>query len=266
MLCLHTSRESGSWGPGLAIGRARCLSSPERHRTSRRRPCCLCRTSCRLPSAGARGASSGWHLRWVSRPRLVPARIRRHFAAVFSSSSGDGQNCHESVRSARVSDRRVSPTRFHNSVHNAAAGYWSIATGAKARVNGALRVRCKLRRRLARGTDASHRRSDYRVAAWPTMPRILSRCTRNDRWQTPSASLWCLLRDERVVARAAHRCIHRFARRSHRRTRSSKRCASSIPAARSLPLLRQLARREPGRVTIDYLDVQQLAVEVAPCG
>jgi len=27
-------------------------------------------------------------------------------------------------------DRQISPTRFHNSVHNAAAGYWSIATGA----------------------------------------------------------------------------------------------------------------------------------------
>jgi len=27
-------------------------------------------------------------------------------------------------------DRQISPTRFHNSVHNAAAGYWGIATGA----------------------------------------------------------------------------------------------------------------------------------------
>jgi hypothetical protein len=27
--------------------------------------------------------------------------------------------------------REVSPTRFHNSVHNAAAGYWSIACGSR---------------------------------------------------------------------------------------------------------------------------------------
>ena len=27
------------------------------------------------------------------------------------------------------SERLISPTRFHNSVHNAAAGYWSIAYG-----------------------------------------------------------------------------------------------------------------------------------------
>jgi len=27
-------------------------------------------------------------------------------------------------------DRSISPTRFHNSVHNAPAGYWGIASGA----------------------------------------------------------------------------------------------------------------------------------------
>src|SRR6185436_6052055 len=28
-------------------------------------------------------------------------------------------------------EREISPTRFHNSVHNAAAGYWSIATRSR---------------------------------------------------------------------------------------------------------------------------------------
>ena len=32
---------------------------------------------------------------------------------------------------ARRADGQVSPTQFHNSVHNAAAGYWSIATGSQ---------------------------------------------------------------------------------------------------------------------------------------
>jgi hypothetical protein len=30
-----------------------------------------------------------------------------------------------------AADEPVSPTQFHNSVHNAAAGYWSIATGSR---------------------------------------------------------------------------------------------------------------------------------------
>jgi len=38
---------------------------------------------------------------------------------------------------------------------------------------------------------------------------------------------------------------------------------TAIPAARSLPLLRKLAREEPGRVVIDYLETQRIAVEVS---
>ena len=52
--------------------------------------------------------------------------------AVFSSSGGDGVICHEICETLASADRQLSPTRFHNSVHNAAAGYWSLATGATA--------------------------------------------------------------------------------------------------------------------------------------
>src|SRR3990167_4410660 len=50
--------------------------------------------------------------------------------SVFSASGGDGENCHAICAMLASDDRQISPTRFHNSVHNAAAGYWSIATGA----------------------------------------------------------------------------------------------------------------------------------------
>jgi hypothetical protein len=55
-------------------------------------------------------------------------------ATVFTSSSGDGANCHalcETLAHAPGPDRLVSPTRFTNSVHNAAAGYWHIAVGSQ---------------------------------------------------------------------------------------------------------------------------------------
>ena len=51
-------------------------------------------------------------------------------ANVFASSGGDGHNCHALCELLAGDDRQVSPTRFHNSVHNAASGYWAIATGA----------------------------------------------------------------------------------------------------------------------------------------
>lgn len=49
-------------------------------------------------------------------------------ATVFTSSTGDPANCHAMCEALASADRLVSPTRFTNSVHNVAAGYWHIAT------------------------------------------------------------------------------------------------------------------------------------------
>jgi hypothetical protein len=52
-------------------------------------------------------------------------------AMVFTSSGGDGETVHEILCVLATGGREVSPTRFHNSVHNAAAGYWAVATGSR---------------------------------------------------------------------------------------------------------------------------------------
>lgn len=49
-------------------------------------------------------------------------------ATVFTSSSGDPDTLHQILETLATEEREISPTRFHNSVHNAPAGYWSIAT------------------------------------------------------------------------------------------------------------------------------------------
>jgi hypothetical protein len=49
-------------------------------------------------------------------------------AAVFASCDGDGAIIHQICSALASEDRRLSPIQFHNSVHNAAAGYWSIGT------------------------------------------------------------------------------------------------------------------------------------------
>ncbi len=69
---------------------------------------------------------------------LACGRHAGTLATVFTSSGGDGQNCHvicETLASEEADNRKLSPTRFHNSVHNAPAGYWSIATHAMAPSN-----------------------------------------------------------------------------------------------------------------------------------
>lgn len=56
-------------------------------------------------------------------PRTVPT--------VFASSEGEMAVFDTLCRSLATPDRLISPTVFHQSVHNAAAGYWGIATAGQ---------------------------------------------------------------------------------------------------------------------------------------
>lgn len=49
---------------------------------------------------------------------------------VFASSNGEGQVITSILEALHTPDGAISPTQFHNSVHNAAAGYWGIAVGS----------------------------------------------------------------------------------------------------------------------------------------
>lgn len=82
--------------------------------TERRR----CNESSRLAIAAAEQAFRGSDIR--------PADV----ATVFTSADGDGAITHKLCESFALAEPEVSPTQFHNSVHNAPAGYWSIATGS----------------------------------------------------------------------------------------------------------------------------------------
>lgn len=53
-------------------------------------------------------------------------------ATVFVSCGSDGKITQQICEALATPAREVSPTRFHNSVHNAPAGYWSIATASSA--------------------------------------------------------------------------------------------------------------------------------------
>jgi hypothetical protein len=52
----------------------------------------------------------------------------RSLPAVFASSGADGETIAAVLSALALPNREVSPTRFHNSVHNAPSGYWGIAT------------------------------------------------------------------------------------------------------------------------------------------
>ena len=61
---------------------------------------------------------------------LAPGALR----SVFGSGNGDGTTVGsilDALARTQAGERGVSPTQFHNSVHNAAAGYWSIANASR---------------------------------------------------------------------------------------------------------------------------------------
>jgi hypothetical protein len=60
------------------------------------------------------------------------AGIGQKLPAIFVSSVGEMQVTDKLCRAITKQDYPLSPTRFHNSVHNTAAGYWSMATGSMA--------------------------------------------------------------------------------------------------------------------------------------
>jgi len=56
-------------------------------------------------------------------------REPRELPSVFASTYGDLALSHYLCETLASTPLLTSPTKFHNSVHNAAAGYWAIATG-----------------------------------------------------------------------------------------------------------------------------------------
>lgn len=56
-------------------------------------------------------------------------------ACVFGSGLGDTEITDYMCRVLTTSEKQLSPTKFHNSVHNAAAGYWTISSGCMKSAN-----------------------------------------------------------------------------------------------------------------------------------
>jgi hypothetical protein len=88
----------------------------------------------RLPPAERRRAGAAVKLAMAVADEAVAhaGADPRTLATVFSASSGEGGNCHILCETLATDTPMVSPTRFTNSVHNAAAGYWHIAVASRA--------------------------------------------------------------------------------------------------------------------------------------
>jgi len=86
-----------------------------------------------LPPNERRRSSDG--VRWavqVAQEAITQSGLDpRDVPTVFASSGGEMRVFDQLCRVLASDDRRVSPTLFHQSVHNTAAGYWGIATSGQ---------------------------------------------------------------------------------------------------------------------------------------
>lgn len=188
----------------------------------------------------------------------------RHLATVFSSSGADNDNCDAICKALASEDRHISPTRFHNSVHNAPAGYWGIASGAMTPATvlcahdgsfGAGLLEAMVQVAIDRcGTllisyDMPYPEPLHAKRPLPSAFGIALALM-------PDRSTHSLARIELGLADAAPDALAVPELEALRR---------AIPCARGLPLLQAVARGEGGRVVLDYLAPLSLAVEIEPC-
>lgn len=237
------------------------------------------RTGIAVKVAIAAGHEAGERCRWPI----------SELASVFSSSGGDGDNCHAICEVLASSDRLISPTRFHNSVHNAPSGYWSIAAHAGAASTslcahdasfgaGLLESLVQLRDigkpLLYVAYDAPYPEPLRRVRPIPDAFGLAMVLSSNIDVSTKTADSSNPGDSSAIgrspIARLSVSFSDEPADRLEDPALEAMRVA--IPTARALPLLLAIARGVQSRVVLDYLDgigpdarMCRLAVTVQPC-
>jgi hypothetical protein len=174
-------------------------------------------------------------------------------ASVFTSSGGDGVTCHLICEGLAQADRRISPTHFHNSVHNAPSGYWGIAMRATAASTslcghdasfGAGLLEAMLQ---AQATSAPV----LLVAYDAPYPEPLQSCR-----PIPDAFGLALVLSPRPTPRAGLRMSLAMgaAEASRLDDAALEALRLAVPTARALPLMQAIARQRQATVVLDYLE------------
>lgn len=181
---------------------------------------------------------------------------------VFASASGDSEILDKICVALTQPDRPVSPTHFHQSVHNTPAGYWAIATGCMqpslslSAYDGSFVAGLREAAALAWADQARvlliaydlplpFPLAEYRKIVAPfAVALLLNPAATTDRL--------ALLRLESTVGEPVDRLDDA----------GLERLRTGNPAARGLPLLCAMAQRTARRVILSAGDSAALSVEV----
>ena len=185
---------------------------------------------------------------------------------VFASSEGEMAVFDALCQALATPDRFISPTLFHQSVHNAAAGYWGIATAGQ---QSSTALSCYddtfSAGLLEAVTMVGSEQCPVLLVVYDLDAPVL---LREARPITTGFAVAMVLVPESSCALAAMqvRLDHILEEEESRLLQPDlERLRLGNPAARSLPLLSAVAVGGRQTIRLPLLDCQQLALEVDAC-
>mgnify|MGYP002712997546 CR=1 FL=1 len=186
-------------------------------------------------------------------------------ASIFASSEGDTEITDKICSALSMPDRPVSPTQFHNSVHNAPAGYWAIATGSRAPSCSISAYDASFSAGLLEATTfVQVEQQPVLLVAYDSQPpeTLAGICPT----QLPFAVSFLLepeLADESTHALQLH--LQESADIDVCSDSGLEALRIANPIARCLPLLQQLASLSHGIIHLPYVQNKTVSIEVTPC-
>lgn len=186
-------------------------------------------------------------------------------ATVFASSDADLAIIHRISLALTATPRFVSPTDFHNSVHNAASGYWSIAAGAHGPST------------TLSAFDGSFAAGLLEACLLTTVDEVDTLLVAFDipapeplhskrQFAHPAAVALVLTRASTTNSLAMLSCVPAAEAETTLHDAALESLRVGNPATRALPLLQRLARQDYGRVVLPLRSGggANLAVEIHP--
>lgn len=219
-----------------------------------------------LPATERRRTSLAVRLALAAAAEAAAGEDAAALETVFASSNGDGAVVGAILETLSDPAGAISPTQFHNSVHNAAAGYWGIGAGSTSpsvSVGGHDDTVAAGLLQAAAAVSARRRRVLFCAYDAPLPPPLdaVRRTT------VPFAAAMVLLPEAGGAARAALDLRFRpgLPVADAEPVDPLDALAAENPAARALPLLRALAARQAASLRLPLLGDACLEIEVAPC-
>ena len=182
--------------------------------------------------------------------------------SVFSSSGGDGDNCHSICEALTEEDRLISPTKFTNSVHNAPSGYWGIALQAKPASTSICAFDASFGAGfLEAATQSLTAKAPVLLVAYDTPYPEPMRTARPIANSMGVAFVLSNHHTESTIAKVHFKLGHGVVSTMHHPDLEALR--KNVPSARCLPLLKAIAcGNSASFLAIDLFENQQLLLEL----